>query len=627
MKRLSSLVLALFLVFSVLPTSAFAAKDDVTGHYFEGNMRKLIKEGIMGGYPDGTFKPNNQVTRAEFTSFLVRALDLKQTSNKKSFSDVKSGAWYASAISIATSNGIIGGYPDGTFKPNNKISRQEMAAMVQRALNKKGVNSGRETLTFADKASINKIFHPAVEQLLYYNIMGGKAGNKFAPKDNTTRGETAAVLDRLINTIAKHQPKPDDGGSNGGNQDDEIIRQNYEIDFSNVVDIQAGRTPKVDGAGRFIASEALVAYFLNPNNFKEGDAEFYQFLKLSYVPGLTGSELNAGVLNGQGALSNTGDAFVQVAEQLNINVLYLIAHALHETGRGTSTLASGVEVGKDKNGALQLVTAANRASLTDIKKTYNMFGIGAVDSNPLEGGAKTAYEKGWFTPSAAVLGGAGFIDNGYISDGQDTLYKMRWNPANPGVHQYATHVQWATIQAKYIYDMYQQYNLAQGLQYEVPKYENTPSSSPRPTGEAQYAVDTSLAGVKAKSKGAGLNLREYPVNGASKAQLPDASDLEIIGGNGGWYKVKVNGMQGWVSGDYVEFANYITIKDMNGDRLNVRSQPSTSGSALGKLDSNAKVPVFTDANGNPVMNGDWYKIIYNGSAAYIHGDYVVKDAK
>src|SRR5699024_12385924 len=97
---------------------------------------------------------------------------------------------------------------------------------------------------------------------------------------------------------------------------------------------------------------------------------------------------------------------------------------------GTSKLAQGIEVGENKNGNLKVVTSKNRKNLKNIKMTYNMFGIGAVDSATNEGGAKLAYEEGWYTPKAAVDGGTDWIRKQYIQNQytQDTLYIKLWNP-------------------------------------------------------------------------------------------------------------------------------------------------------------------------------------------------------
>jgi type VI secretion system secreted protein VgrG len=87
-----------------------------------------------------------------------------------------------------------------------------------------------------------------------------------------------------------------------------------------------------------------------------------------------------------------------------------------------------------------------------------MYGIGAVDNNPIGGGSQYAYNMGWDTPEKAIDGGAQWVSDYYINNEQyhqNTLYKIRWNPASPGVHQYATDVSWAvsqTINMKKMYD-------------------------------------------------------------------------------------------------------------------------------------------------------------------------------
>ncbi|AXI39000.1 hypothetical protein CX649_04730 [Bacillaceae bacterium ZC4] len=171
-----------------------------------------------------------------------------------------------------------------------------------------------------------------------------------------------------------------------------------------------------------------VLYFLNPDNFLNyNGSEIFQFLKLSQYTGLTADEINNKILKGKGILEGKGQAFVTAAQKYNINEIYLVAHALHETGNGTSRLANGVQI----NG----------------KTVYNMYGIGAKDSCPITCGAEYAFQKGWTDPEKAIIGGAAFIGEGYIHNGQDTLYKMRWNPDNPGTHQYATDIRWAILQA------------------------------------------------------------------------------------------------------------------------------------------------------------------------------------
>ena len=101
-----------------------------------------------------------------------------------------------------------------------------------------------------------------------------------------------------------------------------------------------------------------------------------------------------------------------------------------------------------------------------------MFGIGAVDSDPIGKGAQYAYNMGWTSPEKAIMGGAQFISQKYINNypyNQDTLYEMRWNPASPGYHQYATDIAWATKQAVWMEKLYASFENAT-LTFDIPVY-------------------------------------------------------------------------------------------------------------------------------------------------------------
>ncbi|EKN69933.1 mannosyl-glycoprotein endo-beta-N-acetylglucosamidase, partial [Neobacillus bataviensis LMG 21833] len=187
------------------------------------------------------------------------------------------------------------------------------------------------------------------------------------------------------------------------------------------------------------ASPVDVAYYLDPNNFLSNTVDSLQFLKLSAAADIDAAEINERILSGKGILQGLAAAFITAGNTYGINEIYLISHALLETGNGTSELAKGVQI----NG----------------KTVYNMYGIGAYDNTAISSGAQFAYNAGWFTPEAAIIGGAQFIGNGYINAGQDTLFKMKWNPSsitkNDFVsHQYATDIAWAAKQVKQINNIY-----------------------------------------------------------------------------------------------------------------------------------------------------------------------------
>ncbi|MBD8028604.1 glucosaminidase domain-containing protein [Ureibacillus sp. Re31] len=244
--------------------------------------------------------------------------------------------------------------------------------------------------------------------------------------------------------------------------------------------------------GWVIPDLADLKYYINPNNFTGTFKDKLQFLKLSEVANVNINEMNA-ILNNKGIFANKADSFIQGAKNNSINEVYLVAHALLESGNGTSDLASGqIQVGSlgankwvsfQPNGTYTVeyktdtrkwevikVTNFDKNQATNIKKIYNMFGIGAYDSNPLTLGAIKAYQENWFTPESAIIGGASFIGDSYINVGQDTLYKMRWNVVgNVASHQYATDIGWAykqTSKMNEIYNMLSSYSIT----FEIPVY-------------------------------------------------------------------------------------------------------------------------------------------------------------
>lgn len=152
----------------------------------------------------------------------------------------------------------------------------------------------------------------------------------------------------------------------------------------------------------------------------------YQFLDLRNTNGISEDRLNK-YLSDKGILKGKANVFIDASRTSGISEIYLAVHSVHESGNGTSELALGV--------------------MHKGKKVYNLFGIGAYDEDPVGGGAEYAYNEGWTSIDKAIYGAARWISKHYINSGQNTLYKMRWNPSKPGTNQYATDVAWAQKQA------------------------------------------------------------------------------------------------------------------------------------------------------------------------------------
>jgi len=200
----------------------------------------------------------------------------------------------------------------------------------------------------------------------------------------------------------------------------------YNETIDELVDLQMtlDPPPKINGSVQ-LATRDEVYDHMDPACYYKG-AYKYQFLDLSHPNGVGAAELNR-YLEGKGVLEGQAEAFIEAANRYGLSELYLVAHAILETGNGSSALARGIEV----NGTT----------------VYNMFGIGAYDNSAEYSGSRKAYNEGWTSVEQAIIGGAGWISKFYINAGQNTLYKILWNPENPGTHQYATACDWATLQA------------------------------------------------------------------------------------------------------------------------------------------------------------------------------------
>ncbi|MEB5685888.1 glucosaminidase domain-containing protein [Mammaliicoccus lentus] len=236
----------------------------------------------------------------------------------------------------------------------------------------------------------------------------------------------------------------------------------YTLDEA--VDIQMalknGTEPKkVLPSGVRKVTRAEVKDAMDTSKYIDDPVQKYQFLDLNQSQNIPVSKLNE-LLRGKGILENQGEAFSEAAKSVGVNEIYLISHALLETGNGTSDLAKGGSINSD-----------GKVDLKSDTKYYNMFGVGAIDDNALYGGIKYAQQAGWDTPSKAIFGGAQFISSNYINAGQNTLYKMRFNPQNPGEHQYATGVDFSTSNAKRISDFYQQIQ-TDGEYYDFDRYKS-----------------------------------------------------------------------------------------------------------------------------------------------------------
>ena len=177
--------------------------NDVSANdWFASAVDYVTGKGMMNGTADNTFSPKANTTRGMVVTVLYR-LENQPSTSAASFTDVASGAYYANAVAWANANGIVSGYGSGKFGPNDKVTREQLAAILYRyAQYKKYDVSGANSLDgYTDAQSVSSYAVPALQWANAAGIVTGKSGSKLDPKGNATRAEVAAMLMRFCENV------------------------------------------------------------------------------------------------------------------------------------------------------------------------------------------------------------------------------------------------------------------------------------------------------------------------------------------------------------------------------------------------------------------------------------------
>jgi beta-N-acetylglucosaminidase/uncharacterized protein YgiM (DUF1202 family) len=223
--------------------------------------------------------------------------------------------------------------------------------------------------------------------------------------------------------------------------------------------------------GKWIAATVDdIRYYIDPANFMNDYIGKYMFMKLSYIE--VDNAVLEQMLEGKGILSGKAQVFKDACKTNNINPIYVIAHALLETGNGTSVLANGVEV-KEKHVVFNDLYSPV-IPVDPPVTVYNMFGIGAYDGNAVLWGSERALDRGWTTPDLAIAGGVKFLAESYINNStymQNTLYTMRYRFEGYGLwHQYSTDIAWHYKQARIIQREFAKIPNLPRFEFEIPTF-------------------------------------------------------------------------------------------------------------------------------------------------------------
>lgn len=181
--------------------------SDIKGHWAESDIQNMIKKNVVQVGGDNKFYPNREITRAEFAVFLVRTLGLgENVQGSKNFKDVTSDKSYYREVLAAANSGIVAGVSADRFNPDAKITRQEMAVMLDRALKyaKVSVQPNQALINkFADGKQIAAWAKNSVSVAVATNLIGGRENNSFAPKSFASRAEAVVILHRFLTATNK----------------------------------------------------------------------------------------------------------------------------------------------------------------------------------------------------------------------------------------------------------------------------------------------------------------------------------------------------------------------------------------------------------------------------------------
>ena len=197
MKKKHAITITAVLAASMaMSVTAFGAPTDIQGHWAQNTINKWVDKGDISGYPDGTFRPNNMITRAEFVVLVNNAMGYSK-SGYAYFSDVPNHYWGKNAIQTGVAAGYISGDGDGTFRPNDPVTRQEAAAMISRILGLKQNDS--RAYRYTDSYAISNWAKGVVGAVSEAGIMAGYPDGSFGPNKVLTRAEAVLALDKTMN--------------------------------------------------------------------------------------------------------------------------------------------------------------------------------------------------------------------------------------------------------------------------------------------------------------------------------------------------------------------------------------------------------------------------------------------
>lgn len=207
-KKAVALLLVLSLVLGLLPATAMATgrmpfTDVKETDWFYDAVQYVYEKDMMNGTGESTFSPDITTTRGMIVTILYRLEGLPSVEGEN-FTDVSADQYYSDAVAWASANNIVNGYGDGTFGPNDPITREQLAAILYRYMQYKGyaTEATGDISEFTDGSQVSSYAVEAMNWAVGVGLISGVGNNTLAPKDIATRAQVAMILMRFCTTIA-----------------------------------------------------------------------------------------------------------------------------------------------------------------------------------------------------------------------------------------------------------------------------------------------------------------------------------------------------------------------------------------------------------------------------------------
>lgn len=240
-QRILSALLALCIVFSLVPTALAEKADDFTdvsrSDWYYQFVDYVTTKGYFNGVADKTFAPADNMTRAMFVTVLFRFDGAKGDRSQSAFTDVAPGQWYTDAINWAAANRIVDGVGNGKFAPNDPITRAQMCTMIERylALYKKAwkvtLPETGSVSVMVDESAIPAYALAAVKQCQRHGLVNGFEDGTFRPNELSTRAQVAAVIYRMSYLVQNAKPDNTPSVNPGGTVNPPVTAYTYALYF------------------------------------------------------------------------------------------------------------------------------------------------------------------------------------------------------------------------------------------------------------------------------------------------------------------------------------------------------------------------------------------------------------